>query len=49
LSEAREAVIDANVANAEAEKERVIHESQHKWANANISDLQAEFDRRKEQ
>jgi hypothetical protein len=45
-SEAREAVIDANIANAEREKVNAIHEARQKWANANISELQAEFDRR---
>ena len=44
--EAKEQVIEGNVANAEAEKLNAIHESRKKWANANISELQAEFDRR---
>jgi uncharacterized membrane protein len=48
-SEAREAVIDANVANAEKEKVEAVEQAKERWANANISDLQAEFDRRKNQ
>lgn len=48
-SEAREAVIDANVANAKAETINAKIESQKKWANSNISELQAEFDKRKNQ
>lgn len=48
-SEVREKEIDANVANANAEKINAIYESRQKWANANTADLQAEFDRRKNQ
>lgn len=44
--ETKEKVIDETVANAQAEKWAAIQESKEKWANANISDLQAEFDRR---
>lgn len=47
--EANEKVIDANVANAQAEKWAAIQESKDKWANANINELQAEFDRRMNQ
>lgn len=45
-SDAREAVIDSNVANAERDKIQNLHEARKKWANANISELQAEFERR---
>lgn len=48
-SEAREAVIDANVANAQTEKVNAVYEAKKKWANANVSELQAEFERRKGQ
>ena len=44
--EVREAVIDETVANASAATVNAQHESKKKWANANISELQAEFDRR---
>ena len=44
--EVKEQVIEGNVANAHAEKVNAIADSKKKWANANISDLQAEFDRR---
>lgn len=47
--EAEEKVIEANVANAEVEKINAIADSRKKWANANISELQAEFDRRMQQ
>lgn len=47
--EVKEKLIDANVSNADAEKVNAIHDSKQKWANANISDLQAEFDRRMNQ
>lgn len=48
-SDVREAQIEANVTNAKAEAVNARHESEKKWANANISDLQAEFDRRMNQ
>lgn len=44
--EVREQAIDGNVANANADKWAAIQNSKEKWANANISDMQAEFDRR---
>lgn len=44
--EVEEQIIEGNVANAEVEKVNAIAESRKKWANANISELQAEFDRR---
>lgn len=44
--EVKEEVIEGNVANANAAKWAAIQNSKEKWANANISDLQAEFDRR---
>lgn len=44
--ETKEAVIEGNVANADSAKINAIAESRKKWANANISELQAEFDRR---
>lgn len=44
--EVEEQIIEGNVANAEVEKINAIAESRKKWANANISELQAEFDRR---
>lgn len=47
--EVKEKQIDANVAGANTEKVNAIHESRQKWANANISELQAEFDRRMNQ
>lgn len=45
-SDAREAVIDSTVANAERDKVNAIHESRKKWEAANREELQAEFDRR---
>lgn len=45
-SDVREKMIDANVANAEAEKVNAIYESRKKWEAANRDELQAEFDRR---
>lgn len=51
--ETREKAIEANVANAgahsanaEAATVNAIHEARKKWANANISEMQAEIDRR---
>ena len=44
--EAKEQIIEGNVANADSTKINAIAESKKKWANANISDLQKEFDRR---
>lgn len=44
--EAEEEIIEGDVANANAAKWAAIQNSKEKWANANISELQAEFDRR---
>lgn len=44
--EVKEQVIEGNVANADSQKINAIADSRKKWANANISELQAEFDRR---
>lgn len=45
-SDVREKVRETSVMNAEANTVNAIHESRKTWENANISEMQAEFDRR---
>lgn len=46
-SDAREKIADATAANGTADKEAIVEESRRTWGNANRSELQAEFDRRR--
>lgn len=44
--EVKEKIIEGNVANADSEKINAIADSRKKWANANVEELRAEYERR---